>query len=108
MPKSLQQILILAHSDVDPRIFFSDTGFSYRFLKKNSYLYSEIEFVDIQQKMWLTRNISFYLNGSSKIFIANLGTDENLYGTLKILDNKGVQLSQKAREFLEAYPNELN
>jgi len=58
--------------------------------------------------MWLTRNISFYLNGSSKIFIANLGTDENLYGTLKILDNKGVQLSQKAREFLEAYPNELN
>jgi hypothetical protein len=91
--------LFKSHNNLNPSLIIFEDRLECRVILRKAILLSEIENVDIWNS-FATRSLQVYVKGKEDLFTANLFSRRNLAQVLGFLKNRGVLLSNHARDFL--------
>jgi hypothetical protein len=100
--RGLSSRLSKSHNNLNPSLILYEDRLECRVIMKKAILLAEIEKVDIRDT-FATRNLEVYIKGKEDLFSANLYKRKNLAQVLRFLKNRGVLLSDRARNFLSKH-----
>lgn len=90
-----------AHNSLNPSLILYKDRLECKVLLKRSIRFAEIENIDIWDTV-ATRNLSVSVRGREDLFTANLLNRRNLAQVLSFLQQRGVPLSNRAKDFISA------
>lgn len=99
--KKLPRQISFSHNNLNPSLTLFEDRLDCKVILKKSIRFAEIENADIWDT-FATRNLQIYVRGKEDLFSANLLNRKNLAQVLRFLKNRGVPLSDRARDFIAA------